>query len=162
MEDVGTIVPKAFKSHLSCPAPKIVEVLRPLWSRIVGKLIAQHSRPARFSDGTLILSASNPPWAAQLSQMAEEIRSQVNTFLAVSVVRKIRVRCQPISKGLASAAARPAKPLTPKRVGSSTEEVRRLLWADGNATVDPDLAAVVEQSFVKYFSRNGKGPDVCL
>jgi hypothetical protein len=162
MEDVGTILPQAFKRHLSCPAPKIVEVLCPLWWRIVGKLIAQHSRPARFSDGTLILSASNPPWAAQLSQMAEEIRAQVNTFLAVSVVRKIRVRCQPISKAAGSAAAPPAKAIVPKRTGSSSDEIKRLLWADGNATLDADLAAVVEQSFVKYFSRDGKEPDVCL
>jgi hypothetical protein len=162
MEDVGTILPKAFEKHLSCPAPRIVELLGPLWWRIVGKMIAQHSHPLRFNDGTLIVSACNPPWAAQLSRMAEQIRAEVNKFLAASVVQKIRVRCQPISKSVAAGASQRGKSLMPKRVVSPSEEVRRLLWGDGDPRLSGDLAAVVEQSFVKYFSRNGKELDPCL
>jgi hypothetical protein len=162
MEDVGTILPKAFKKHLSCPTPRVLEVLAPLWSRIVGKLIAQHSRPTGFNNGILILAAFNPPWTTQLSQMAEQIRAQVNSFLAASVVRKIRVRCQPALGPVAPAAAHADRSLMATRLVSSTDEVGRLLWVDGTAALDADLVAVVERSFIKYFSRNGKGQDACL
>jgi hypothetical protein len=159
MEDVGSILPQALKSHLSCPTPRVLEVLGPLWRRIVGKLIAQHSRPSRFTDGTLTVSAFNPPWAAQLSQMAEQIRGEINSFLAAPVVRKVRVRCQPLARPVAPVNARLAKSPIVTRLGLPLDDVRRLLWADGRATLDAELTAVVERSFVKYFSRKGNGLD---
>jgi predicted nucleic acid-binding Zn ribbon protein len=159
MEDLGSILPKALKRHLCCPTPRVLEVLGPLWTRIVGKLIAQHSTPARFAGGTLVISAYSPPWAAQLSQMAEQIRAEINDFLAAPVVRKIRVRYQPVSKPIAPVDARPAKLPMMKGLTLPPDAVRRLLWADGRPTLDAELAAVVERSFIKYFSRNEKGLD---
>jgi hypothetical protein len=153
VEDVGSILPKALNKHLSCAKSRVVEVLAPVWGRIVGKLVAQQSRPVRYSDGTLVISAYSPPWAAQLAQMADQIRSEVNAFLAAPVVRKIRVRCQPDAKPECSqiVVSRVAGP-----PDCQPDEMKRLLWADGRTTLDPELVRVVERSFMKYFSRNGK------
>jgi hypothetical protein len=162
MEDVGNILPRALKKQLLGQDPRVLEVLRPVWPRVVGKLVAEHCRPAAFSGGTLILSAFNPPWAAQLSQMAEQIRDQINGFLAVPAVRKVRVRSRPGLKRDASTTAPLGNPASPPARMFSQEAVSRILWADSPPSLEPEIAHFVEQSFIKYFSRRAKGLDECV
>lgn len=153
MEQVGRILPKAFKRQLSCRKPPVCEILLPLWAHVVGKLIAQHSRPICFTGGVLTLAASSPVWAGELCQISEQIRSQANAFLGSAAVRKIRVVH---ASGFEAQTERPAEiglanPLAEASLPGG--DARKLLWPAGEARIDPGLARVVERSFVKYFSR---------
>src|SRR5262249_44605891 len=92
MEEVGKVLPAIFKNYMRHVEPPVVEILAPLWSHVVGKAIAQHSRPFAFASGTLRIVASCPSWAVQLRRMSEEIRMEVNRYLGRAVVRKLIVR----------------------------------------------------------------------
>jgi hypothetical protein len=152
MEQVGNILPKALRKQLSARKPPVFEILSPLWAHVVGKLIAQHSRPVCFASGVLTLAASSPVWAGELRQISEQIRSQANTFLGNAAVRKIRV-VQAL--GFEAQKETPAGPELANSVSLAEDEVRELLWPAGEIGIDPGLARVVERSFAKYFSRPG-------
>lgn len=153
MEEVGNILPKVFKKKLLSGSAPVLEVLVPLWPRAVGKLIAQNCRPAAFAGGTLTVAAGSPSWAVQLRQMSEKIRAQINCFVGGPVVKKLRILHRPDGKknfappialdltGLPLACLRPSVQEKPS-------------WEE--AGLNPELAGIVERSFVKYFSRNIK------
>ncbi|MHB8656121.1 MAG: DUF721 domain-containing protein [Terriglobia bacterium] len=92
MEEVGKLLPRIFKRQMGRKDPRLIEILGPLWLRVAGSGIAENSSPVAFVAGTLILETSCLSWAAQLRQVREEIRAEINNFLECSVVRKIEVR----------------------------------------------------------------------
>ncbi|MGH9445961.1 MAG: DUF721 domain-containing protein [Terriglobia bacterium] len=155
MEQVGNIVPKALRRQLLCRKPPVREVLFPLWARVVGRLIAQHSRPAAFAGGVLTITVSSKPWAAELHDMSEQIRTQVNAFLGSAVVQKIRVLHRPDFEAPADAhpSLTPANPAP--EAGPLPDNADSILWPAGKVGIDPELVGIVERSFVKYFSRPG-------
>jgi hypothetical protein len=91
MEEIGKILPKILESQLCRLDPPVVEILAPLWTRVVGKALAQKCRPVTFDGGTLTLATEDEDWAEPLRQMTEEIRAHVNTFLGKPVVRHLRI-----------------------------------------------------------------------
>lgn len=107
MEEIGKIIPGVFKAHWRGAEVPLVEVLGPLWARVVGKGIAQNSRPVAFAAGTLTLETPCSTWAAELRKMAEEIRASTNSFLGQSVVKKLRVR---LDRGIESRGDAPGAP----------------------------------------------------
>jgi len=180
MEEIGKILPAIFRSYLQREAPRVVEVLVPLWSHVVGKAVAQHSRPVVFERGTLRLAASCPSWGGQLRRMAEEIRVEVNRYLGSALVKKVTVRHGSISHGRQMDASNGGKAWTPDW-NSATPRSRppagsspsprlqasplpgrpRLNGSLNSPAVDrdlaPELARILEQSFAKYFSRATAG-----
>lgn len=92
MEEIGKLLPSIFKNQFRREDARVVEVLGPLWARVAGRSIAEHSRPLTFVTGTLTLATTCPTWAAQLRQMTEEIRGEINRFLGCLVVKKLRVQ----------------------------------------------------------------------
>ena len=92
MEEVGKLLPRIFKRQMGRNDPRLIEILGPLWLRVAGKGIAENSNPIAFVAGTLTLETPCLSWAAQLRQMRDEIRAEVNIFLGCSVVKKIEVR----------------------------------------------------------------------
>ena len=60
------------------------------WDKIIGKDVANHVKPDRFSFNTLFLAADSPVWASQLSIMKEEIKDKINTFVGEALVKDIR------------------------------------------------------------------------
>ena len=92
MEEVGKLLPTIFRRQMRRENAHIVEILGPLWMRVAGKEIAEHSRPVEFAAGTLTLGTSCPSWAAQLRLMTEELRAEINKFLGCTVVKKLQVR----------------------------------------------------------------------
>lgn len=60
------------------------------WDKIVGKDIARHVRPERFSFKTLFLAADSPVWANQLLFLQEEIIDKINQFLQEKLVKELR------------------------------------------------------------------------
>ncbi len=156
MEEVATILPKALRRQLTRQHPPVLEVLFPLWSRVVGKLIAKHSRPAAFGNGILTLAVSSLPWVAELREMSEQICCQINRFLGSAAVRKIRVIHEPGCEAQTEIPAEPAPVNLRAEDDLTTEGVSNFLWPSGKVSIDPEMAGIVERSFVKYFSRPGR------
>lgn len=153
MEEVGNILPQVFKKKLLSGSAPVLDVLLPLWPRAVGKLIAQNCRPAAFAGGTLTVAASSPSWAVQLRQISEKVRGQINYFMGGPVVKKLRILHRSNwEKDFASAPALHITGLPPDRPRSSVPE--KPSWDE--AGLNPELAGIMERSFVKYFSRSVK------
>ncbi len=92
MDQIGKLLPALFKKQIGRAEPHLLEILVPLWPRIVGKTMAQHSRPALFAFGVLTLNADCATWGTQLRHMTEEIRAGVNGFLGQAIVKKLRIK----------------------------------------------------------------------
>lgn len=170
MDDIRRVLPTIFKSYLERAEPRVVEILSPLWLHVVGKAIAQHTRPVAFVNGTLTVAASCPSWAVQLRGMTEEIRLEVNRYLGSAVVKKLRVKHSPKqavpgataqvsdqdSSSNAWLAGDPAD-VTLGRHASGLEDSGRSAggpqWRGDRAGLDPETARILERSFTKYFSR---------
>jgi hypothetical protein len=148
VEEIGKILPAVFKRHVRQSEPALVELLAPLWPRLVGKAIARQSRPVAFEAGTLQVVTSCPTWAAQLRQLAEEIRAEINGHLGGPVVKKLRVRYEPKASG--------TETLMPARASYSAPEIPAGRILDDAARLEPELSGVLERSFAKYFSRHGR------
>lgn len=154
MEEIGKLLPGVLKSHYSRQQERLPEVLAPFWSRVAGKAIAENSHPVSFRNGTLTLSVSTDCWATQLQSMTTGIRDRINAFLGGSLVKKVSIRRQ---SGFASIPVPVSKPLPLRADTALTQKVRSLLALDPGARLDPMIRDIVENSFVKYFSRQGKG-----
>lgn len=161
MEEIGSILPKAIQKHVPRGKQPVAVMLAPLWPRVVGKFIANFSRPVAFEDGVLTVAASSPAWVTQLRGMADPVRAQVNDSLGAPVVKKLRFRLEsrngghrkedyPITRS--PKASRPDAPLG-SRPGPAA-----FPWTERGVHLAPGVAEVVEKSFIKYFSRSTKGP----
>ncbi len=107
MEEISKILPLILKNQVRCSEPKVVEILSPLWPLVAGKPMARHSKPVAFERGTLTLDCDCSSWCAQMRSMAEEIKSGINGYLGVSVVRKLQVRYVTTPISLAPQAKQP-------------------------------------------------------
>ncbi len=145
MDEIGKLLPALFKKQIGRTEPHLLEILNPLWPRIAGKPMAQHSQPAVFASGVLTLNTDSAAWDKQLRYLAEEIRAKINGFLGQPIVKKVRIRTvtQP---GLFSlprderATAPIASPAAQK--GMNTDCI-----------ADPEVALALASSYAKYFSR---------
>lgn len=151
MEEIGRILPAVFKRHVRRADPPLVELLAPLWPRVAGKAIAQHSRPIAFADRTLTLAVSCPSWTAQLRMMSEDIRAKINSFLGGPIVRTLRVRYVPDLDPTETHSAKQDDPGAPR--------AEKLTRPDGAENLDPEISGILERSFAKYFARSGKRAD---
>ena len=95
MEEISKILPTLFKGQVRRSNPHVVDILGPLWPLVAGKPMARHTRPAYFEEGTLTLECDCTAWCAEMRKMSDEILAQVNQYLGVRAVRKLRVRFVP-------------------------------------------------------------------
>ncbi len=145
MEEIGKLLPAIFKRQVRRNDPKVVEILAPLWARVVGKGIALQSRPTSFDAGTLTLVTSCPTWAAQLRQMSEAVRAQVNNYLGGAIVKKLRVRV--VLKADIVEASTPQETI-PLDGGPAQPPL-----PDGATQLEPEMTGMLERSYAKYFAR---------
>jgi predicted nucleic acid-binding Zn ribbon protein len=148
VEEIGKILPAVVNRHVRQSEPALLELLASLWPRLVGKAIARQSRPVAFEAGTLQVVTSCPTWAAQLQQLAEEIRAEINSHLGAPVVKKLRVRYDPGSGGTDTPA--------PAHASHAAPEIAAGRISDSTARLEPELSGVLQRSFAKYFSRRAR------
>ena len=91
MEEISKILPLIFREQVRRDNPRVIEIIAPLWPQIAGKPMARHSKPVAFEEGILTLESDCSTWSAQLRSMAEEIKVEINSYLGVSVIRKLHV-----------------------------------------------------------------------
>ncbi len=145
MDEIGKLLPSLFRKQINRQEPRLLEILLPLWPRIAGKSIAQHSQPTFFASGVLTLTTDCATWGTQLRQMTEEIRAKINGFLGQPLVKKLRFKTvtQP---SLFSAprpshgAALPAPVLVEPAI-------------DADSIADREVASALASSYTKYFNR---------
>jgi hypothetical protein len=143
VQEIARILPTILKRQVQRRNPPVLEILGPLWERIAGRAVAQRCRPVAFAQGTLTLAAECPTWSAQLSQLTEEIRAEINSFLGEPVVRKLRV--QRVGQLEADFPARPAGPSLPVTGRKSS--------AASDAATKSTYALALARSYSRAISR---------
>jgi hypothetical protein len=145
VDEIGKILPSLFRKQICRAEPHLLEILLPLWPRIAGKTMAQHSQPALFASGVLTLATDCATWGTQLRHMTEDIRAEINGFLGQPIVKKLRIKTVTqsdlfspprLSRGTASPAPPPVKQAM-----------------DTDSIADPEIASTLASSYAKYFNR---------
>ncbi len=148
MEEIGKILPAVFKRRGRQGEQGILGILASLWPRVVGKPIALHSRPVAFGAGMLTLATNCPSWAVQLRYLAEEIRAEINSFLREPVVENLRV--------VRHATLEPLTPASQGVVLNPDLKAGKFNAVGSRTDLGPETARMVERSFTRYLTRNGK------
>jgi len=95
MEEISKILPLIFKGQAHRTNPPVLDILAPLWPLVAGKPMARHSRPVGFQEGTLILECDCTAWSTEMRHMSDAILAQVNRYLGVPAVRKLKISYVP-------------------------------------------------------------------
>ena len=99
------------------------------WAAIVGKDIAQHSRPLEISGDTLLIATRSSAWTQQLSFLGDEVLRSIGKTAHIGGLSKIRFRVgklgPSVSRARGFAASRTASSRAPARreEATSLEEV---------------------------------------
>lgn len=145
MDEIGKILPSLFRKQIRREEPHLLEILLPLWPRIAGRTMAQHSQPALFASGVLTLATDGATWGTQLRQMTEEIRAEINGFLGQPIVRKLRIKT--VTQSDLFSPPRPSR-------GTALPALPRMGPAmDTTSIADPEIASALASSYAKYFNR---------
>ena len=64
--------------------------LTSFWPRIVGRSLAEHTRPLGCRDGRLELVADGNPWQQQLESMTRELCRRINQAWGGQLVREVK------------------------------------------------------------------------
>jgi len=147
MEEVGKILPVVFKRQLQRSEASLLELLTPLWPRIVGKALARQCRPVAFGGGTLTIATSCPTWAMQFRQLSEEVRASVNRALGSEFVKKLRVHQDPTVDCVALPDNEALKP------SPASHEAD---WPGSALRLEPEVAGTLARSYAKYFARGNR------
>jgi predicted nucleic acid-binding Zn ribbon protein len=62
------------------------------WAGIVGKEVAEHTTPAAFDDGKVVVVADSSTWAQQVRLLAPTLVRRLNEELGDGTVRRVEVR----------------------------------------------------------------------
>ena len=151
MEEIGKSLPVIFKRHIQRSGPGVADILAPLWARVAGRAIAEHSRPVGFEAGQLVLETTCETWAGQLQLMSAQVIEAVNRYLGAPAVRELRVRVR--AGGPAWDAKRQLKLHAP----DSREPL--IAGFETGSGAETETSRVVERSYAKYFSRGAKRPE---
>jgi hypothetical protein len=145
MDEIGKVLPILFRKQLRRTEPHLLEILPPLWPRIAGKTMAQHSQPAGFAMGVLTLAADSTAWSTQLRHMSEQIRAEINRFLGQAIVKKLRIKT--VTQANLFSSSPPAH-----GIAAPTPSPRVQAMAT-DSIADPEIAMAVASSYAKYFNR---------
>jgi len=136
MEEIGKILLQVLKPEFDRTEPPVVEVLAPLWPKVVGKALARECQPTAFRGGVLTLATEDEGWGETLEHMKEEIRRNVNQFLGKPLVTQLRVR----------------------RAGDARGSGRSRGWGEGTPGLWPGQEAVMASRIPQWAKRSSAKP----
>lgn len=151
VEEIGKCLPAVFKRHVRRDEPQFVEILAALWSRVVGKAIAEHSWPVAFRSGTLAIATPSNTWAAQLRELSGEMIGVTNAFLGGAVVKKLEVKFAPD-------VAHSKNEIRKSKIEPPNAGEFRASNFDFPSALDSETARILGRSYGKYFARGIKRP----
>lgn len=88
MKRIGEFLAPALRQTVARQSP--FTWLAEAWPAIVGRRIAEHSRPSRLSSGVLDVAVKNKSWRNELTEMAGEFRERINSAWSGNLVREIQ------------------------------------------------------------------------
>ena len=152
MERVRNIVPRILGPQVKGFDHAVVEILKPLWPIVVGRAMAEHSRPMVLLGGTLKIETHAASWNLELHKMVDEIRRAINRFLGSRVVHRIIFEYQPNTDG---------KKKESVTVAEQSKGIRNLVSVPSQVGADlsPGLKEIFRSSMAKYFSRSERKDD---
>lgn len=89
-QTVGTGVERVLK-HLNAPKAGVVESVFADWERLVGDVIAAHTRPQRITKGVLYLEVDDPAWASEMEWMSEDLLERISEMANTIEITEIKV-----------------------------------------------------------------------
>jgi predicted nucleic acid-binding Zn ribbon protein len=143
VDEIGTILPALFRKQIGRAEPNMLGILVSLWPRIAGRMMAEHSQPARFDSGVLTLAADCATWGTQLQHMTEDIRAGINRYLGQPLVKKLRVKTMTC----------PSLFSPPQPLRKTALPVPPAADMDVKSIADREVASALANSYAKYFSR---------
>lgn len=146
MERVRNIVPRVLGPQVKGFDHAVVEILKPLWPIVVGRAMAEHSRPIMFLEDTLKIETHSTSWNLELHKMVDEIQRAINRFLGSRVVNRIIFEYQPNTDDNKKESVTVAK---------QSKKIRNLVPVPSQVGADlsPGLKETFRSSMSKYFSR---------
>lgn len=72
-----------------------VATLLRAWPEVVGERLAEATKPESLEAGCLVVRASDGPWGAQATYLAEEIRRRADAALGGGAITRIRIAVGP-------------------------------------------------------------------
>lgn len=96
--------------------------------------LAQHCKVANIKDGSVVIHADSPAWAAKLRFQVASMLEQLNKERSFGALRAIRIKVSPMSEALPAALA--------ERLTLS-EHAAAVLKSAADATEDSGLKAVL-------------------
>jgi len=132
---------------------KHLDLLTAVWPLMVGRRLADHTRPVAWSKGRVDVAVDQPEWQSQLESMARDVRKQVNSWWGSELVREVRF--VPEKAKRPRPAAEPVKNArTPAehKLGAALRELEPAL----NKIADTDLRELVARVAGQYLARQAK------
>jgi predicted nucleic acid-binding Zn ribbon protein len=74
------------------PPARVLTTVFSRWEQLVGPEIAAHASPKSLRNGTLVVVADQPAWAAQLRFMATDLVRRIQAEVEATEVRRIEIR----------------------------------------------------------------------
>jgi len=145
---------------------KPLDLLTAVWPLMVGRRLADHTRPVAWSKGRVDVAVDQPEWQSQLESMARDVRKQVNKWWGSELVREVRfvpekARRLETRKSIPKDRdeIRNAK-LSPRAGGTASESALRAalkkLEPALKGIADADLRELVARVAGQYLAKQGK------
>jgi len=77
--------------HLNAPKADVVETVFSDWERLVGEMIAAHTRPQRIVNGVLFLEVDDPAWASEMQWLSEDLLERISAKADTLEITEIKV-----------------------------------------------------------------------
>ncbi|MBF0584024.1 MAG: DUF721 domain-containing protein [Magnetococcales bacterium] len=143
---VATVIQHIAGRLLDQPRSK-AHKLRWEWCQVVGPQVAQHSEPARLSNGVLTVRVDSPVWNSQLHHLKGELLEKMQCRLPSGTVRELRFR-QGTLHGVVETAKATPEPW-PEPCLEDQQRATELVAA----VVDPELRAVLRSIVLNHMTR---------
>jgi hypothetical protein len=69
---------------------KPLDLLAAVWPLMVGRRLADHTRPCAWHKGCVDVAVDQPEWQSQLESMCKDVRVQINHWWGSELVREVR------------------------------------------------------------------------
>lgn len=80
---------------MQAPNPDVLRAVFLQWSEIVGQDLAAHTHPQVVDGTTLVVVASDPTWASQLSWLESQLVERIREVSGSDRVQAIKVKVRP-------------------------------------------------------------------
>ena len=140
---------------------KPLDLLVAVWPLMVGRRLADHTRPVAWSKGRVDVAVDQPEWQNQLESMGKDVRKQVNKWWGSELVREVRFVPEKTSRAAASRGKGPrpaAEPETPMRTPAENKLSAALkeLAPALNGIADADLRELISRVAGQYLAKQAK------